>query len=183
MDLMKAIMERRSIRQYKPDPVSDKDVETVLEAARWAPSWANTQCSRFIVVREPSLKASLAETCGQGNRGNTAIKQAPVLIVACGVTGKSGIIKGVPGSDKGDWYMFDLALALQNLTLAAYSLGLGTLHVGWFDAKKAAEIAGVPEGVAVVELMPLGYPEGKSPAAPRKTLEEIVFYEKYGQIK
>ncbi|MCK5175607.1 MAG: nitroreductase family protein, partial [Planctomycetes bacterium] len=44
MDLMQAILDRRSIRKFKPDPVSDEDLSKVLEAARWAPSWANTQC-------------------------------------------------------------------------------------------------------------------------------------------
>jgi nitroreductase len=79
--------------------------------------------------------------------------------------------------------MFDVALALQNLTLVAHSLGLGTLHVGWFDAKKAAEIIGVPEGIEVLELLPLGYPEGQAAATSRKDLDDIVFYEKYGQGK
>jgi nitroreductase len=183
MDVIKAIKERRSVRRFKPDPVSDKDITELLDAARWAPSWANVQCWKFVVVTDAAVKEKLASTVAQGNRGGEAIKQAPVLIVACSETGKSGLIRGEPGSDKGDWYMFDLALALQNFTLAAYSLGLGTLHVGWFDAKKAAEIINVPTGVVVVELMPLGYPEGSAAGAPRKALEEIVFYEKYGDKK
>jgi nitroreductase len=183
MDLIKAIKERRSVRRFKPDPVSNKDLIEVLEAARWAPSWANVQCWRFVVVTDAAVRESLASTVAPGNRGGEAIKQAPVLIVACSETGKSGLIRGAPGSDKGDWYMFDLALALQNLTLAAHSLGLGTLHVGWFDAGKAAEIINVPPGAAVVELMPLGYPDGPAAGAPRKSLDEIVFYGKYGGKK
>jgi len=183
MELMEAIKNRRSVRQYKSTPVSDENLNTVLEAARLAPSWANTQVWKFVVVRDEKVKESLAETLGKGNRGNPAIKQAPALIAACAELGRSGLIKGEPGSDKGDWYMFDIALALHNLTLAAHSLGLGTLHVGWFDAKKAAEILELPEGAVVVELMPLGYPEGQAAVSPRKPLEEIVYFEKYGQGK
>lgn len=77
--------------------------------------------------------------------------------------------------------MFDLALALQNLNLAAHSIGLGTLHVGAFDAKKAAEILAVPAEVSVIELMPLGYPLETPKAPSRKELKEFVHFEKYGQ--
>ncbi len=180
MDLMDAIRNRRSIRHYKQTPVSKDDIEAIFEAARLAPSWANTQCWRFVVVESRKTKEMLAETCGAGNRGNEAIRQAPLLIVACAVLGKSGFIDGEAGSDKGDWFMFDTAMAVHNLTLAAYSRGLGTLHVGWFDAGRAAEIIGVPEGVVVVELIPLGYPEYEGKMPSRKGLTEILFYEKYG---
>ena len=77
--------------------------------------------------------------------------------------------------------MFDVALALHNLSLAAHSLGLGTVHVGAFDSKKAAELLGVPEGVSVVELMPLGYPLEIPGAPPRKELKDFVYSEKYGR--
>ncbi len=59
MDVMQAIRERRSVRHYKPDPVKPEDLQAVLEAARLAPSWANTQCWKFVVVRDPATKAKL----------------------------------------------------------------------------------------------------------------------------
>ena len=83
-------------------------------------------------------------------------------------------------TDKGDWYMFDVALAMQNLVLAAHSLGLGTVHSGLFDAKKAASILRVPEGFCVVSMTPLGYPDREPRPVPRKELSEIVFYDRYG---
>jgi nitroreductase len=183
MDVIEAIKTRRSIRRYKNLPVSDRDLNTILDAARWAPSWANTQCTRFIVVTDLEKKSKLADTLATDNRGAFAIKQAPVLIVACAEIGKSGYMKGELGSDKGDWFMFDVALAMQNLTLAAHALGLGTLHVGWFDAQKAAGLVNVPEGVVVVEMTPLGYPDVEAKAGLRKGIEEIVFYESYGKRK
>ena len=182
MDVMKAIKERRSIRRYKTDPLSDEAVTTVLDAARWAPSWAFTQCARFIVVRDPELKEKLARILEAGrNPATEAVRCAPVVIVACAELGKSGYYRGEPMTDKGDWFMFDVALAMQNLALAAYAIGLGTVHVGLFDAEEVARILNVPEGCAVVEMTPLGYPDESPKALPRKDISEIVFHNTYGK--
>lgn len=181
MDVITAIKGRRSIRKYKPDPVSDETVAMVLEAARWAPSWSNTQCWRFVVVRDQQMKERLAATVKpETNRGAAAIREAPVTIVACAKLGCAGYYRGRVSTDKGDWFMFDVALAMQNLTLAAHAAGLGTVHVGLFDAQEVAKLLDMPEGVAVVEMMPLGYPNEKPAAPSRKELSEIVFKEKYG---
>ena len=180
MEVLEAIKTRRSIRKYKTTPVDDKILEFVLEAARWAPSWANTQCWRLIVVRDSRMRAELASITTYNNPATEAIRNAPVVIVACAEAGKSGYYNGELATDKGDWYMFDVALAMQNLVLAAHSLGLGTVHNGLFDAKKAASILGVPDGYCVVELTPLGYPDQEPKTRPRKELSELVFYDKYG---
>jgi len=183
MDVMEAILSRRSIRKYKPDAVSDKDLETVLEAARWAPSWANTQCGRFVVVKDREVKARLSATLSHGNPAADAVASAPVVIVACAQTGRSGFKRGEVMTSKGDWYMFDVALAMANVTLAARALGLGTVHVGLFNAEQAAEVLAVPEGISVVEMTPLGYPDEEAKGPGRKELSEIVFHDKYGQSK
>ena len=181
MDLMQAIKGRRSVRKYKPDAVSNDMINRILEAAQWAPSWANTQCWRFIVVQDSALKEKLADTLSPpSNKAIGAIKEAPVTIVACAELGKSGYYKGEQSTDKGDWFMFDVALAMQNLTLAAHALGLGTVHVGLFNAAEAARLLEVPAGFVVVEMMPLGYPD-EQPAAPkRRELTESVFKDRYG---
>ncbi len=181
MNVLDAIKGRRSIRKYKPDAVSDEDIEKVLDAARWAPSWANTQCVRWVVVRAPDTKAKLAEALPETNPASKAIRTVPVVLVACAVTGMSGCKGGQPRTDKGDWFMFDTALAVQNLTLAAHELGLGTVQVGLFDAAKVEELLDVPSGVRVVELIPLGHPDHQPEGPERKELAEIVFYEKFGQ--
>jgi nitroreductase len=188
MEAMEAIKGRRSIRRYKSKPVDDETLNTILEAAHQAPSWANTQCWRFIVVRDKKLRNELADTAidvakGKPNRGTEAMRVTPIAIVACAETRQAGYSlkepKG-PVTDKGDWYMYDVGLAMQNLTLAAHSLGLGTVHVGAFDAVKAAQILGVPEGFVVVSITPLGYPDESPQARSRKELSEIVFYDKFG---
>jgi nitroreductase len=189
MEVLEAIKTRRSIRRQKPDPVDDETVHKILEAARWAPSWHNTQCWRFIVVRESSIKTELAKSLNKMERDDTwvdnpaakTVIQAPVVIVVCAELGRSGFHHdGTPDTDKGDWFMFDAALATQNLVLAAHALGLGTVIIGAFDAKKAAEILEVPSGYCVVAMTPLGLPEREGRVTPRKELSEIVFYDKFG---
>lgn len=185
MDVMQAIKERRSVRKYKPDEVSEEALNTVLDAARWAPSWTNTQCWRFIVVHDSETKNKMAGTLTSAqfpkNPAAEAIRSAPLAIVACAERGKSGYYKGEPSTSKGDWYMYDIALAMQNLVLAAHAIGLGTVHVGLFDAKEMGRILGVPPGFEVVSLTPLGYPDETPKAPPRKDIPDIVFKDKYGR--
>lgn len=184
MDIFEAISNRRSIRQFQPTPVSDEDLNKILEAARFAPSWHNSQCWRFVIVKSQEMKQQLAETIAPTNRAANAVLQAPVVIALCAEPGSSGYIRGELVSDKGEnWYMFDVALAAQNLALAAHALGLGTLNVGYFDSVKAGKVLGLPENIVMVELIPLGYPEGKANTPARKELSELVFYEKYGGKK
>lgn len=180
MEMHEAIEQRRSIRRYKPEMPSRSVVQQVLEAARMAPSWANTQCWEFILVSDTDLKQRLAGTLPEKNPARAALLQAPLVIAACARTGVSGYFKGRPATDKGDWLLFDTALALQNLTLRAHALGLGTVHVGFFDSVGAGSILQVPSGVTVVELMPLGYPDEAGTATARKPLEDFVFYDRYG---
>jgi nitroreductase len=188
MDIFELIKNRRSIRRYKNAPVDDKTLYAILEAAHWAPSWKNTQCWRFIIVRDTACKAKIADSLVKvkfdnelvDNAATSAIKQAPVLIVVCAETGKAGYgLEGTPVTDKGDWYMFDIALAMENLLLAAHALGLGTVIVGGFDAGKTAEILGVPQGMTVVAMTPLGVPDSKGQVSPRKDLSEVIYHEKY----
>jgi nitroreductase len=180
MEVLEAIKTRRSIRKYKTDPIDDKTLEAVLEAARWAPSWSNTQCWRFIVVHNGEMKKKLADTLSETNPARDAVTNAPLVIVACAEMGKAGYIGGKLVTDKGDWFMFDVAIAMQNLVLAAHSLGLGTVYVGWFDPQKAASLLNVPDDYRVVALTPLGYPDEIRNPRPRKELSEIVFYDKWG---
>ena len=187
MDALEAIKTRRSIRKYKPDPVDDKTLEAILDAARLAPSWANTQCWRFIVIRDAGIKSQLADNIQPNpdlgaNPALNAVRNAPVVIAACAVKGESGGFHGKTATDKGEyWFMFDVALAMENMALAATALGLGTVHIGLFDTQKVKEILGIPEDYHIVEMMPLGYPEKQPSPRPRKELSEIVFYDKFGR--
>ena len=181
MELEEAIRKRRSIRKQKTDPIDDESLEKILEAARWAPSWANTQTWRFIVVRDDGIKDKLAGTLRSGNPATDAVRNSPITVVFCAEMNRAGCRDGTPVTDKeGYWYMYDSALAMQNLVLAAHSLDIGTVHVGEFDAKEAARIIDVPDSFCVVSMTPLGYPDEQPDTKPRKELSEIVFYDKYG---
>ncbi len=181
MELTEAIKNRRSIRKQKTDPIDEETLQKTLEAVRWAPSWANTQTWRFIVVRDSSIKDKLAGTLSSNNPAADPVRNSPIAVVICSEMNRAGCRDGAPTTDKeGYWYMFDAGLAMQNLVLTAHSLGVGTVIVGAFDAEKAAEILEVPEGYCVVAMTPLGFPaeEGRTPT--RKELSEIVFNNKFG---
>jgi nitroreductase len=180
MELIDAILGRRSIRKYKKAEFPDNLLYQLLEGARWAPSWANTQCWEFIIIKDCNLKEKLKETLTPTNPARDAMIQAPVVIVACGRRGVSGFKRGSPVTNKGDWLMFDVALALHNITLVAHSLGLGTVHIGAFDANEVARILDVPKEIEVVELIPVGYPDEFPGARPRKEINNFVYQDKYG---
>jgi nitroreductase len=189
MDVFEAMKNRRSVRHYKPDPIDDKTVQTVLESAHWAPSWSNNQCWRFIIVRDRQTKGKIADTLTKimidtemvENAACASIKQAPVLIVLCAEKGQAGYnADGTTTTDKGKyWFMFDVALAMQNLTLAAHASGLGTVIIGAFDSIEVEHMLDVPDGFVVVAITPLGIPENKGQVSPRKQLNEVLFKEKF----
>ncbi len=176
---MGAIKGRRSIRKYKPDPVPEEVLRMVMEAVRWTPSWANTQCWEVIVVKDPKVKSELSTALLKGNPALSSMTEAPILLVLCGKKGISGYYKGQPTTEKGDWLMFDTGLAMQSLCSAAHALGLGTVIIGLFDHRKAAEILSVPQNVEVVAMTPLGYPATGGGSPKRKEISEFVFYDRY----
>ena len=167
MEFMEVISKRRSIRKYKPDTVSDANIEYVLEAARLSPSWANTHCWKFIVVKDKKVKDDLATA------GNGWIAQAPVVIAVCADPTKPGT--------KGDqqYYMLDIGIAMEHLILAAVDKGLGTCWIGAFDEAIAKKALGVPNNMRVVALTPLGHPAEEPNPRPRKQLLDITCFDKY----
>jgi nitroreductase len=181
MDLMEAIKGRRSTRKYKPDPVSEGTLRTVMDAVRWSPSWANTQCWEVIAVKDPKVKSELGTTLSKGNPSLSSMTDAPLILVLCGKKGVSGFYKGQASTVKGDWSMFDTGIAMQTLCLTAHSQGLGTVIVGNFDHQRVAEILGVPQNVEVVAMTPLGYPATEGSAPKRKDISEFVFSDHYGK--
>jgi len=182
MDTIEAIRTRRSVRKFLDRPVEPEKLQAVLEAARLAPSWANMQCWRFVVVQDPRVKARISELSYveayfatksyKTNPAQKGLAQAPVVIVACADPDRSGNLRDE------HYYMTDLGIAAQNLMLAAHAVGLGTVFVGVFNEEGLSELLGIPPGIRIVGLFPLGYPQetGKS-GPPRKPLDEIVFHE------
>jgi len=180
MELMEAITNRRSVRKFTDYYVTDEEIGEILNAARLAQSWANTQGWEFIVVRDRDLIKKVTEIYSRGNPATKCSMSASVLIIACAKTGVSGT-KGSGDETKfSEWFMFDLGVAVQNLCLRVHELGLGTVVVGLIDHDACRQILAVPEGYEVVAVLPVGKPVAVKNGPPRKSLDECVYLDKFG---
>ncbi len=176
MDVFEAIFDRRSVRRFITKPVEENKVAKILDAARWAPSIGNLQEWEFIVVRDPGRKLQLSEAAV----GQYWIAQSSVIII---VLTKNDRITRAYGRKGQDFYVkYDAAAAIQNMLLAAHSLGLGACWVSVFDEIAVKRILKVPtNNIDVHALIPLGYPAEKPSPPHRLGLEGITFFEEYGQ--
>jgi nitroreductase len=182
MEFYDVIKNRKSVRKYSDKKVPGDVIERILEAARWAPSWANRQCWRYIIVDDPALFPEIVS-------GIAVSWGAPMYVVACADPANSGRKNGM------DYYMLDVGISMEHLVLAAAAEGLGTCWIGGMmneaSVKKALD---VPENMKVVAVTPLGYPEDSAVkglvgsairaavgADSRKQLGEIAFRNKYGR--
>jgi nitroreductase len=182
MDILRVIQERRSVRKYKNDMVPDEVIVDIIDAARAAPSWANTQVCQYIIVKDQKIKELLLDTLTPTNPARAAVIDAPVVLCILAKRGVSGFYRGEPSTDKeGYWFMFDAGIAMEHIVLSAWSFGLGTVHIGSFDAKKAEEVLGIPDGISIVEMTPIGYFDEIPKPTPRKKLEEITHINSFGQ--
>jgi nitroreductase len=179
-EFMDVVRQRRSVRKYEETPIPDEKLDTLLEAVKWAPSWANTQCWEIIVIKDPVVKEKLQSSLpAKGQPATKAMVQAPVVLAVCGKTKSSGYYKDLVTTKFGDWFMFDLGIACQNICLTAHSLGLGTVMVGLFDHDKAAGILNVPAGYELVVLIPLGFPAKQTSAPRRREISEFIHHDTF----
>ena len=167
MDVFNCIRTRRTVRDFKPDPVPDAIIHKILQAARWAPSSSNTQPWHFIVVKDRDTIAELGRICTQG----TFIGQAPLAIaVVMGETRRPQL---------------DAGRALQQMELVGWSEGLGTCFVGVRGEQQteAKTLLGIPEDMELITVLPFGYriPREPGTGTPRKPMSEITHGEKFGQ--
>ncbi len=172
-NLLELITNRRSIRSYSPQEVEPEKIDYILDAFRKAPSAKNLQPWKLIIVKDKNKRKDLAIACNN----QMFLEEAPIIIVACAKEDEAyGVMGGYMSS-----YPIDIAIALEHLILAATEVGLGTCWIGAFKEKLVKDILGVPENVRVVALTPLGYPgpNADTPKRGRKSIEEIVCYEKY----
>ncbi|MCL5269557.1 MAG: nitroreductase family protein [bacterium] len=176
MDVMEAIRIRRSVRAYRPDPIEEATLEAVTEALRLAPSACNNQPWRFVLVTDPALRARLAEAA----HGQAYLAEAPVVVVGCAFPDRAYPRMG------GYWNSadVDLAIAIDHLTLAAAAVGLGTCWIGAFDEGAVKKMLGVPAGVKITAMTPLGYPREAGLLRPveaerRKSRGEVFSFNKF----
>ena len=169
MELKDAILQRKSIRGYKDTPVPEDKLKAVLEAARMAPSGANRQPWKFVVVTDAEKREKLGMAAG----GQAQVRQAPVVIAAVATSPANMMMCEVPGAP------VDLSIAVTHMMLAAVEQGLGTCWIGAFKQETAKDILNVPELCKIIALLTLGYPDDEGRPKTRKELNDIVCYETY----
>lgn len=172
MELSDSIKNRYSVRDYKPIKTEKTLILEILEAARMAPSAVNFQPWHFIVIQEEKLLVDLQDCYDR-----SWFKTAPTVIVACADHAQSWK-RSSDGKDSAD---IDLAIAIDHITLKATELGLGTCWVCNFDVNHCSELLNLPQNIEPIALIPLGYPNSKSPVKKRKPLDEIVHFNQFSQ--
>lgn len=158
---------RCSCRRFADTPLTQAQLEHILDAAVWAPSAGNLQPWRFVVAGSAELRRRLARAAGQD-----FVAEAPVVIAVCAVPGESAPRYGERGTSL--YCLQDTAAATQNLLLAATELGLGSCWVGAFEEAAAAAALGIPAAWRPVALVPVGHPLEAPGPRHRRAKDEIV---------
>lgn len=173
MQLQDCIETRRSIRKYKPQSVDRQVVKQIVECAVLAPSWKNSQVTRFYAA-DGEKKEQLAKCLPPYNQNN--VKDAPILIAATIVKGKSGFeADGSYSSHLKDGFQyFDCALQVENLCLKAHELGLGTLIMGLYDEKKVRNFLQLDNTEEIVCIISLGYPDIEPKMPKRNNVDDVL---------
>ncbi|NPV51920.1 MAG: nitroreductase [Firmicutes bacterium] len=166
MDTYSIALMRRSVRRYLEEGIPDDDLAKILEAGRTAPSAANRQPWRFVVVRDPEIRQRVALACN----GQTWMADAAVILAGIGVP-----------SESQKWYAVDVTIAMQTMILVASSLGYGTCWIGAFDEDKVKEVLGIPREMRVIALTPIGKPAETPQARPRKDKSNVFFLDGFGK--
>jgi nitroreductase len=166
-EFLDLVRNRYSVQAFSTKPVEEEKLRQVLEAARLAPTAANRQPFQFIVIRTAGKEENLRYIYGK-----EFFRKAPILICACTLPARAWT-----RSDGKNYSDVDVAIAVDHLTLAATSLGLGTHWVAAFDVDAAREVLGIPEDVVPVVFIPLGYPADSPRAKQRKDPSELIRYD------
>ena len=182
MELYDAIMNRRSVRKFTDYYVTDEEINKILESAQWAPSWSNTQCWEFIIVRDKDVLMKISETYSETNPAKKCTESASAVIAICGKSDLPGFRGEGNRLTKFDsWFMFDLGLAVQNMQLTAHNLELGSVVVGLLDHKRCADLLNVKPPYELVGILPIGKPvEFKKIGPKRREISEFTHKEKFG---
>ena len=167
MDVYETIKSRRTVRDYKPDPIPVDLLHKILQCARWSPSSSNTQKWSFIVIRDRETLENLGKIATQG----PFIGQAPLAIAVV--------------MDEAPRPQLDAGRALQQMELMAWSEGVGMCFVGVREADQqeaVKELLGIPGKMELIALLPFGYRSDipKPAGTPRKPMRDIIHWERFG---
>ncbi len=173
------LKDRRSVRTYKDEIVSKDVMNDIMDATRFAPSWANYQIARYTFITNPEKISQLITDGVKGFTYNiNTLKKAKNVAILSFVKGKSGKLDPEKNefatSKAGVWEVFDAGIACQTFCLAAHAHGVGTCIMGVIDDVELAKIAQLPEEETVAALIVYGYPDGDNAPTPRMGVAELV---------
>ena len=181
MNFDQILENRTSVRSFDSKPVNEKDLISIVEAARLAPSACNSQTWRFVAVTDREV---INKICSEAMRPivpNRWLEQAPLIIVGCSkidiVANRIGTrVTGI------EYYQIDLGIAMEHMVLKATDLGLGSCWIGWFKEDKIKEILEIPKRIKVSAMLAIGFPkDNHSRKRKRKSIDKILFAEKWGR--
>lgn len=178
MTAKECIRERRSIRQFKEDKIDHELLSEIIETASYAPSWKNTQITRYIAV-EGELKGKIAAegTSSFPNNGKI-IENAPMLIAVTVIKNRCGYERdgSFTTPRKDTWQMFDAGIASQTFCLAAFEKGIGSVILGIFDQDTIESLLQIPEDRELVALIPIGYAVDTPVVPKRKPVDDLLSF-------
>ncbi|NPE27899.1 nitroreductase family protein [Methanococcoides sp. SA1] len=167
---IETILNRRSVREYTDEKVSEKDINTILDCARWAPSGLNNQPWKFIIVQDENTINNLAQCTHY-----SSIVLGSKLLIAVYL-------------DNSEMYHHDkdvmaIGASIQNMLLACAELGLGSVWLGEIlkQAEKVNSTLEVPESYELMAVIAIGNPVEKERTSSRKSISELTFENKFGK--
>lgn len=173
MKFQKIIETRRSIRQFNSNEVTNQVIKELINAAAYAPSWKNSQVTRYYAIKNAAVKRTISKAMPDFNAA--IVENAPVVIVSSVVKNRSGYTRdGEFDSNKGaGWQMYDCGLSNMIFALKVKELGLGSVILGIFNEEKIASIVGIPDTEEIVSIMPIGYYD-EEPAIPKRKFSDVI---------
>lgn len=177
MTAKECIMGRRSVRKFTEQPISHDVMADLIQTASYAPSWKNTQITRYFVV-EGETKEKLAACTSAYAKNGDIMRNAAAVVAIAFKKGRCGFERdGSFSTNRGEgWQMFDAGIATQTFCLAAHEQGLGTVIQGIFDQEEASKLLEIPEDMDLMALISIGYPAETPNAPARKAVEELLTY-------
>ena len=167
MDILKAVKERRSIRDFQKKVIPQEIMDKLMDALIWAPSAGNLQSRKFYFIKDAYVKSEITSAA----LNQTFIAEAPLVIVGC-TDSKISSRYGERGVNL--YTIQDVAVSIMGMMLVAYEHGLGTVWVGAFREKDVAKILSVPSNLRPVAIIPVGYPSRIPSPPPRVSKKEAI---------